>query len=145
MIRWGQHTSGVGYSIMKNTGDIPHIEGAWLKNFRDGLHTIGGTLEVMEEWKQPIQWAGDKHLMQEFMESHAVGNKDLEKINYCRMYLKVEHVTDIATSDGKKIHPQLLEKPGRCLNNQKHTVEWPRQQRPNQQSWQLLYAALRAM
>eukprot|EP00957_Ditylum_brightwellii_P082420 6266665-Ditylum_brightwellii.AAC.1 len=71
-------------------------ERAWLKNFRDGLHTIGGILEVMEEWKQPIQQAGDKHLMQEFMESHAVNNKDLEKINYCRMYLKVEHVTDIA-------------------------------------------------
>eukprot|EP00957_Ditylum_brightwellii_P180530 13751793-Ditylum_brightwellii.AAC.1 len=55
MIRWGQLISGVGYSIMKNMGDIPHMEGTWLKNFRDGLHTIGGTLEVMEEWKQAIQ------------------------------------------------------------------------------------------
>eukprot|EP00957_Ditylum_brightwellii_P180083 13718010-Ditylum_brightwellii.AAC.1 len=45
MIRWGQLTSGVGYSIMKNTRDIPYMEGAWLKNFRDSLHTIGGTLE----------------------------------------------------------------------------------------------------
>eukprot|EP00957_Ditylum_brightwellii_P030731 2328735-Ditylum_brightwellii.AAC.1 len=61
------------------------------------------------------------------MESHAVDKKDLEKINNCRMYLKVEHVTDIATTDEKRIHPQLLETPGRCLNNQKHTVEWPRQ------------------
>eukprot|EP00957_Ditylum_brightwellii_P019255 1451726-Ditylum_brightwellii.AAC.1 len=42
------------------------------------------------------------------------------------------------------ILPQLLEKPGRHLNNQKHTVEWPRQQQPNQQSWQLFYAAFRA-
>eukprot|EP00957_Ditylum_brightwellii_P117149 8934374-Ditylum_brightwellii.AAC.2 len=99
----------------------------------------------MEELKQPMQQAGDKHLMQEFTESHTVDNKGLEKIKYCRMYLKVEHVTDIATSDGKRIHPQLLEKPGRRLNNQKHTVEWPRQQQPNQQSWHLFYAALRAM
>eukprot|EP00957_Ditylum_brightwellii_P020180 1522013-Ditylum_brightwellii.AAC.1 len=49
MIRWGQLTSGVRYSIMKNTRDIPHMEGAWLKNFRDGLHTIGGTLDVTKE------------------------------------------------------------------------------------------------
>eukprot|EP00957_Ditylum_brightwellii_P180250 13731274-Ditylum_brightwellii.AAC.1 len=81
----------------------------------------------MEEWKQPIQRAGGKHLMQEFMESHTVDNKDLEKINYCHMYLKFEHVTDIATTDGKRIHPQLLEKPGRRLNNQKYAVEWPGQ------------------
>eukprot|EP00957_Ditylum_brightwellii_P064027 4857139-Ditylum_brightwellii.AAC.1 len=45
MIRWGQLTSGVRYSIMKNTRYIPPMEGAWLKNFRDKLHTIGGTLE----------------------------------------------------------------------------------------------------
>eukprot|EP00957_Ditylum_brightwellii_P164849 12550473-Ditylum_brightwellii.AAC.2 len=80
----------------------------------------------MEEWKQPIQRAGDNHLMQEFMESHAVDNKDLEKINYCGMYLKVKHVMDITTTDGKRVHSQLKEMPGRCLNNQKHTVEWPR-------------------
>eukprot|EP00957_Ditylum_brightwellii_P145321 11068100-Ditylum_brightwellii.AAC.1 len=43
------------------------------------------------------------------MESHTVNNKDLEKINYCCMYIKVEHVTGIATSDGKRIHSQLLE------------------------------------
>eukprot|EP00957_Ditylum_brightwellii_P024977 1888906-Ditylum_brightwellii.AAC.1 len=41
MMRWGQHAAGMGFSILKDTRDIPHLEGAWLKNVQDGLNTIG--------------------------------------------------------------------------------------------------------
>eukprot|EP00957_Ditylum_brightwellii_P019479 1469544-Ditylum_brightwellii.AAC.1 len=53
MICWAQHVMGVGFSILTDTRDIPHLKGVWLKNFRDELHTIGGAMELEHNWIRP--------------------------------------------------------------------------------------------
>eukprot|EP00957_Ditylum_brightwellii_P164114 12495562-Ditylum_brightwellii.AAC.1 len=104
--------AGVGFPILKDTRDIPYLEGAWLKNFRDRLHTIKGTIKLAQGWIRLPQRENDMHLMQIFIESDLVDKKDLEYINYCRTWLQVEHLSDITTTDGLHIHPKLINKKG---------------------------------
>eukprot|EP00957_Ditylum_brightwellii_P019077 1436073-Ditylum_brightwellii.AAC.1 len=50
MFQWAQHTVGLGDSILQHTSRIPHIKGTWVNNFRDGLNTIKGTIELDNDW-----------------------------------------------------------------------------------------------
>eukprot|EP00957_Ditylum_brightwellii_P051178 3879826-Ditylum_brightwellii.AAC.1 len=45
MFWWVQHTVGLGDSILQHSYYIPHLEGTWVNNFRDGLNTIKETIE----------------------------------------------------------------------------------------------------
>eukprot|EP00957_Ditylum_brightwellii_P206305 15347761-Ditylum_brightwellii.AAC.1 len=109
MIRWGQHAAGVGFSILKDTRDTPHLEGAWLKNFQDGSNTIGGMIELDHNWIRSPIWLHDKHIMQIFLESDTVEKWGLEVLNYCRCWLQMEHLSDTVTSDGTAIHQRILQ------------------------------------
>eukprot|EP00957_Ditylum_brightwellii_P077267 5872003-Ditylum_brightwellii.AAC.1 len=53
MFRWAQHTVGLEDSILKLTYHIPHLKGTWVNNFRDGLNTIKGTIELDNDWVRP--------------------------------------------------------------------------------------------
>eukprot|EP00957_Ditylum_brightwellii_P057202 4334467-Ditylum_brightwellii.AAC.2 len=75
MIQWTQDAAGLGFSFLKDTRDIPHLEGTWLKNFRNGLHTIGRTIELEHDWIRPPIQQHDKHVMQLFLESSAIDHK----------------------------------------------------------------------
>eukprot|EP00957_Ditylum_brightwellii_P211891 15366719-Ditylum_brightwellii.AAC.1 len=69
-----------------DTWDIPHLEGVWLKNFQDGLDTIGGTIELEHDWIRAPVWLHDKHIMQIFLESDAVEKQDLKSHQMVQQY-----------------------------------------------------------
>ena len=62
-------------------------------------------------------------LMKCFMENGYSGT-DLKRLNCVRKYLKVIALSDITTSDGKKLsHQSYL---GQCGNGLRNDLEWPR-------------------
>eukprot|EP00957_Ditylum_brightwellii_P011754 887412-Ditylum_brightwellii.AAC.1 len=56
---------------------VPYLEGAWVNNFRNGLHTRQGSMEVANEWIKPRQHKNDAHLIQALMESDQVAMNKL--------------------------------------------------------------------
>ena len=56
----------------------------------------------------------------------------LRRINYCRMYLQVERISDIATNDGLQIQSRYFY--GTKRNPYTNKV-WPNQKCPSMQSW----------
>jgi hypothetical protein len=59
----------------------------------------------------------------------------MEQLNYCRLYLQVIIVADIASADGNSILPDA--KAGFHIPYRKSKLEWPYQGNPGKQSWQL--------
>ena len=77
--------------------------------------------------------ANDVYLMDAW-DAEGLSLAILQKLNYCRMYLKVNRLSDIVTNDGQHIQVGYLN--GRKVN-QASTHEWPRQQKPSITIWKL--------
>eukprot|EP00957_Ditylum_brightwellii_P167378 12742755-Ditylum_brightwellii.AAC.1 len=70
------------------------------------------------EWAAPVQRKGDKHIIEEFLESKLIPENVMKPLNYCRYFVEATTLADIVTSDGKRIRtelfdPENLQKKGR--------------------------------
>eukprot|EP00957_Ditylum_brightwellii_P087190 6636492-Ditylum_brightwellii.AAC.1 len=50
----------------------------------------------------PVQRENNSSIMETFIYSAQFSDRELTLLNYCRLYLKVFHVSDLSTSDGKQ-------------------------------------------
>jgi hypothetical protein len=75
---------------------------------------------------------GDVFLTMAFLQRGFKGAM-LRKLNMCRLYLRVETLSDIATADGRYIERWALE--GRKEANPITYHEWPNQGEPGRQAW----------
>ena len=75
----------------------------------------------------------DKFLMDTWDEE-SLPIQTLQILNYCRMYLKVTRISDIATNDGNYIQTAFIQ--GTQINTIPHH-DWPRQQKPSKKAWKL--------
>ena len=66
------------------------------------------------------------------------------KLNYCCIYLQVTHVSDISTSDRKRLHQGMLTKL-ECFDNQYQTLNWPEQSKPDKTTQNLWNQTLRRL
>ena len=58
----------------------------------------------------------------------------MRRLNYCRMYLRVERLSDIATNDGKKIQGRYM---SGVMRNPYTNKTWPHQIKPDKNTWKL--------
>jgi hypothetical protein len=82
----------------------------------------------------PLRCSGDALLVEVFMDLE-VDQEELKWLNWCRMYLQVCTVSDIATADGRCIRQSawLGERDGMHRSR----YQWPRTVRPNRNRWAL--------
>ncbi len=66
--------------------------------------------------------------------------KDLKKLNQCRIYTRVLSLADIMSADGVIIIPDC--KMGRKLQDHQSALTWPTQERPTKSAWLLWSNAL---
>ena len=60
----------------------------------------------------------------------------MTRLNYCRVYLKVELLSDITTSNGQRLIPNIYQqKEGKQLDNQLYKENWPIQATPDANTW----------
>ena len=116
--------------------DLSHFEAKWLKNIRSFLRHINAHLELDEDFVPPLQREFDAHIMDIVIDSKKFANCEIERINYCRLYLQVHTISDITKSSGVWLHEEFLP--------EKHTIETPttteikfNQQHPGPKSWRL--------
>ena len=106
---WAQYNAGIVVSILKDTTTkLPHLESVYLASLRDYLAATGGSLELNGELVVPKQRDHDEFLMTVAVESKQFKPAQLKRINYCRMYLNVLMVSDIATAKGDYIEPLMF-------------------------------------
>jgi hypothetical protein len=63
-----------------------------------------------------------------------VPGKDYDKLNYCRMYLQVTTLSDIATFDRQQIHLETFEGE-KDLTSREKTINWPHHQKLDRRMW----------
>eukprot|EP00957_Ditylum_brightwellii_P106901 8155708-Ditylum_brightwellii.AAC.1 len=133
MINWAQLTAGVSKSIVQTHQCLSQIKGQWVHQLRLGLKYINAKIHIHNIWTYPVVREHNSHVMDSLLQLQLYNNK-IQKINHCHLFLRVTHVSDVAASDGKCIHPDAVDTDPSCFFNGISTLEWPIQSMLNRQS-----------
>ena len=132
---WAQHQYGWHKSILDNVGSrLPHFEARWLKALQRYLHRSNSQLELEKNYVYPLQRINDKYIMPRVVESGKFKDKDIQRINYCRIYLNVTTIVDVTLACGKKLDPHMY-KGDRSLLSSAATHMRIHQQKSGLASW----------
>ena len=108
-VAWAQVNTGVGYSILENVvPSLPHIESKWLDSLRHFLRLIDGKLRLNTTYVPEIQRVNDSYIMDHVLERGSFTRRQIQKINYCRLYLQAVTVSDISIASGDSLAPGVL-------------------------------------
>eukprot|EP00957_Ditylum_brightwellii_P105676 8058655-Ditylum_brightwellii.AAC.1 len=109
MLRWAQKATGIARPVLEDKKRLPYLEGGWISNIRDGLITINAELKTTEPWITAPQQEHNQHLMEILCQDTQLTNIQVTQLNYCRLYLKVELLPNITTSDGQQLIPRIYQ------------------------------------
>jgi hypothetical protein len=144
MINWAQTQAGTSTPVLETHHPLPQMESKWLQHLREGLMSIKATIHLPDTWTYPPVRINDSHIMDDVL-TLQLCNEKIRKINYCRQYLQVTHVSDIASSDGKKLHPLILSDQPDKLFNQMPTLNWAIQDCPSAKTWKIWKETIQAL
>jgi hypothetical protein len=134
LVRWAQMQAGTSKPILEDDQDIPYIENKWIVTLQQFMKQIQASIKEENPCTIPHTRKHDQHIMDAFLKSPAVSEKDYAALNYCRLYLKVTTLSDIVTSDGKRITANALTG-YRNISDNIDTMEWPHQEKSDKQTW----------
>ena len=109
-LHWNQYVAGIGTPILENTtAQLSYLETVWFPDLRDFLRETNTTIEVDEPGLTPIQREYDQHIMDHVLGLQKFSRAELKRINYCRLFLDVQTISDISTACGKFLSRDLLD------------------------------------
>jgi hypothetical protein len=100
----------------------------WITEVWGHLSTCKATLEKNGLWEPKDNRKSDLAIMERLVASRRLSGKELQQINYCRIYLQVFLMSDI--SDVKETEVEEWARKGKRQSGRKSDWEWPVQQRP---------------
>eukprot|EP00957_Ditylum_brightwellii_P027154 2053116-Ditylum_brightwellii.AAC.1 len=74
-----------------------------------------------------------------FLQADIFSSNKLLLLNYCRLFLHITNISDMATSDGRHILSHILSSQPQQLPS---PWKWPQQQNPNTAVWKMWKKAL---
>ena len=134
-ISWSQYCVGIGQSVFTDTTTkFPHWEASWLSCLRAYLASIRATLELDDPYIPSLQQEHDEFIMDIVLASGKFKPVAIRMINYCRLYLRVITIADIANAAGTAIAPGMFEGAESSINR---NSDWyhVHQQRPSARAW----------
>ena len=81
-----------------------------------------------------MQRSNDRYIMDEILRLHLTKN-ELIRINACRLYLQITHLSDMNESNRKTINKNFLTGPK--LKYPLSVFKWPNQPSPSKQAWNM--------
>ena len=126
---WYQLYCGVSFPILAAPNlALPHAPHGWLTSLRSFLHRCNGRIMLFSGWlRLPTALREhDQVLMNAFM-SLSLRPAQLKQLNYCRLYLQAELLSELCSLDGTHLLPDAWH--GRPLPSQSK-LSWPNQARP---------------
>ena len=125
-------------SVFTTTNNISYIKNAWVVQLHEELANMSDKLLSTDIKSGVLQRKNDEFLMDMFIRQYT-NTSTLRQLNYCRMYLQIEWLSDITTNDGKQLHLRyyygLQQKP---YTNHR----WPYQEKPLVKIWDIWKEAL---
>jgi hypothetical protein len=133
-----QIKAGIGKPVLEDTRSSAYIEWGWIPSIRDFLLHING--KILNATLTPeVYREHDSYIMDAPLLS-TLTRKEQILINWCRLYLQVECLSDICSSDGSRI---LEDWKYANENTPSHSrKEWPLQSDPGADTWSIWRAYL---
>jgi hypothetical protein len=140
---WNQLMAGISWPILQNvTAPLPHLETKWMPTLWDFLSSIDSEIELDNPCLYPIQREHDFHIMDCVLESGKFKPREVRMLNYCRLFLGVTTISDVATADGKDVDRTMFLGTPSLLASQTKWMQ-SEQAKPYAASWVIWRRALR--
>ena len=102
MMEHAQIQAGIQDQIFATTKRVQYIESTWITSLQEKMQEIQAEVTIENYWTPAPKRINDVMIMEQIQEMN-LPDKDIRRINYCRMYLRVTCLSDICNSDGKTI------------------------------------------
>ena len=136
-LAWLQAQAGVSFPILAfPSKTIPQLESKWIESMRSFLAKINATIIIDERMSPTLQRLHDFVIMDLVQESGKFTDVELRRLNYCRLFLRAETVSDVVTVDGSKLDQCKLIG-NWSLQSSRHHGNAIYQERPNDAAWTL--------
>jgi hypothetical protein len=138
-LHWYQVVAGVSFCpFSRPRVKMPYLGSAWLDSTRVFLAHSAATLHIDQASLPALQRQHDACIMDGILEL-GLSTTSLERINCCRLYLRVATLSNIRTLHGDQIECKDWLGLGRMASSQ---ADWPVQPRPHDKSWGLWRSAI---
>jgi hypothetical protein len=144
-LSWAQLASRVGFPTLEFPElAIPTLEDPFLQGIRSGLMHLNASLRLHDNLVCPLARSGNFYIMEGLESTGVFSSLEALRANYCRLYLRAYLASDVIEPAGTRIHSGMF---WGTLSQRPNTpsVKFPRQARPNKESWKQWRRALRLL
>ena len=133
LLGWVQLTLGTSYQILQYPKHYSnYIGGKWIQSFCSFLKECDLLVHVPSICVPKTRRLNDKLIMEMALASNYSASQ-IRAINNCRLFLKVECISELVSTDGRRIYRSLWDNPPTIPSYSK--LLWPRQTIPGPRSW----------
>eukprot|EP00957_Ditylum_brightwellii_P155424 11830683-Ditylum_brightwellii.AAC.1 len=84
------------------------LAGAAMTQLIDVQGMEQATIEMEDDHVYPLQRVNDEHIMPCVIMSGKFKAKDIQRINYCQMYLNITTIANVTLANGKQLGPHMI-------------------------------------
>jgi hypothetical protein len=128
-----QQEAGIQAPILEENRPLHYVEWGWIPSIRDFLLHINA--KIMNATTGLETYRINDSMIMDAPELRQMSRKEQILINQCRIYLQVESISDIASSDGRVIHEAWLD--GKSKKPSRSTKRWPNQGDTGKEAWSI--------
>jgi hypothetical protein len=120
----------------------PHLKDPFIDSHRSFLADCGAKLIISAAWTPTLHRTHDRFILEAAAAS--TSPIDLRHTNQCRLYLKVQRLSDLCNGAGTELLPNALY-PTYPRHHVQSTLLWPRQGEPSPRAWKTWKRTLRRL
>jgi hypothetical protein len=107
-VAWAQYVAGISNPIFEDVGThLPQLETKWISSLREYLQYTRCTIELDEAYLLKREREHDWHIMDAIVQCGLFSPAEIRQLNYCRLYLQVSTISDLATAQGESIDKNI--------------------------------------
>ena len=137
VVAWAQVTTGMASPILEVPSlPLPHLESKWLASLRGYLASINAALHLDVTGLPPLEREHDGYIMEWIVQSDRFKDKEIIRLNYCRLFLNAITLSDLSDTIGTSLDlgklngaPSLVSSKSRWMAVQ--------QDKPSEAEWRL--------
>ena len=135
-LAWCQRMSGISKPILEYPSiQLPHLETSFFPSLRAYLSSTNSALILENTHVVPLQRIGDFHLMDRVLECNQFSPRKIRLINYCRLFLQVHTVADLATAAGTHVDHCFLNGQVSLLSSRSNDLEIHQERPCTPEAW----------
>ncbi len=137
VVAWAQFTTGMSSPILELPSvHLPRLESKWLASLRCYLASINAVLHVDTTGIPPLEREHDGYMMEWIVRSKQFTDKEVVRLNFCRLFLIAVTLSDLTVTDGKYLDNRKLQGNPSIMSSQSHWMP-VHQDRPSEAEWRL--------